>query len=482
MTLARANALVALAAVGGVLLFASDYPVHAWPLQLVAVAPLLFALAPRGVPPSAKLAALLGLAFGAGYTMPLIAVLRFPLLLGGALALYVTALWIVFALGARIAMTWRAPWGGLGVAAVAVVIEWFDFTVIPIWGTAQSFVRVWSAVPVAIQFVSITGVLGLVFVVVAPQALLVQVLAKRNRTWKQAVVVAAAILAVAAAFDAIAWTRAPIDHVTVAALGWTGRPGGEERVAVVDALVAEAAAKGAKLVVTPEVSFLLAGPAKPKVLAELAAVARARKVTLLVGYFDRDRNDNRIASFGPDGAAHDEYQKTHLIQSIEGYKPGPGNLVVVPLGAGATNPRVGGMICQDDNFTDLARGYGKRQVAIVGVPTNDWLQVAQYHLENALFRGIEDRYAIVRAASNGISVIASARGEVLARHDPFVAGRGMALATVPIFEGGSIYATLGDLPFVVLALALLAVARWRGRGSGDTTRGPPATPAAPPTP
>jgi apolipoprotein N-acyltransferase len=463
MNFARANAFVALAGVGGVLLFASDYPVHAWPLELVALVPLLYALGPAGKP-SKRFAALLGFVFGIGYTAPLVSILRFPAVLGGALALYVSVLWVVFALGARAALKLSAPWGALGVASIGVVIEWFDFTIVPVWGTAQSYVRVLSAVPQAIQFVSVTGMLGLVFALVLVQALFVEMTSKRSRTSLFAL---GALVLVIASFDVVAWTRAPIGELTVAAIGCKGGFDDPGRLAMIAELTGEAAKRGAKLVVTPEVTLRLNDENRSKVLTELSTIARANAVTLLVGYFDQSRNDNRIASFGPDGSTRDEYRKTHLIRGAEDYNAGDGQLIVVPIGSA----HAGAMICQDDNFTDLARGYGRKKVEIVSVPTNDWFQVAPYHLENALFRGLEGRYAIVRAASNGFSVIASARGEVLARHDPFVNGEGIALATVPIYEGGSLYATLGDLPFVALAFALIVLAWWRGRRSSVTAEG-----------
>jgi len=56
------------------------------------------------------------------------------------------------------------------------------------------------------------------------------------------------------------------------------------------------------------------------------------------------------------------------------------------------------MICQDDNFTDLARGYGRLGVPLLAVPTNDWPAIRAFHLQSSAFRAIENGYAIARAA------------------------------------------------------------------------------------
>jgi apolipoprotein N-acyltransferase len=92
-------------------------------------------------------------------------------------------------------------------------------------------------------------------------------------------------------------------------------------------------------------------------------------------------------------------------------------------------------------------------VSLVAVPTNDWRQVAPYHLDNSRFRTVESRYAVVRAATNGTSAILSSRGETLASADHFVTGPRAIVADVPLYPPGSWYARLGD--WVALLCALL---------------------------
>jgi apolipoprotein N-acyltransferase len=121
------------------------------------------------------------------------------------------------------------------------------------------------------------------------------------------------------------------------------------------------------------------------------------------------------------------------------------------------------MICHDDNFTDLSRGYGRRQVQVMAVPTNDWRQVMGHHLDNSLFRAVESGFGMVRAASNGISVIASPRGEVLAQQDHFATGPGVIVADLWFGPGGTWYSRFGDWVLVLCGAVLLvgAAGRWR---------------------
>jgi apolipoprotein N-acyltransferase len=137
---------------------------------------------------------------------------------------------------------------------------------------------------------------------------------------------------------------------------------------------------------------------------------------------------------------------------MEDYRAGDGTLLVVDV-AGV---KTGTMICQDDNFTDLARGYGRAGVDLLIVPTNDWREVAPYHLDSNRFRAIETGAAILRAASNGVSALVSPRGELLASHDHNSGGAGVVVAELPVGRARTPYAFAGDWPMLVLALALLA--------------------------
>jgi apolipoprotein N-acyltransferase len=450
--------LCASAALAGALLFLSDYPLHAWPLQAVALLPLFVALGRWCA--SARAAALAGFVLGGCYTAPLAVVLEFPPAMGAPLALYIAALWLLLAALAWRVLRWPSPLGPLAAGAVAVVVEWIGFSVVPVWGTAQTFVRVWTASPFAVQLVALTGVLGLVFVIVAGQALAARLLTAAER--RRSALALVLLVGATAGWSAWRWTRPRPARLRVAALGWTAADLDRARASwplalydrLYEPLVRKAAREGAALVVSPEVGFALATREKEIVLERAARLARELRVALALGYFDRERNDNRVLLLGRDGAPAGEYVKTHLIPFVEQYRAGSGRLVTTQVGSFT----VGAMICQDDNFTDLARGYGRRGAQLLVVPTNDWAQVKDYHLENSLFRPVENGYGVARAASNGVSAIVSPRGELLARRDHFRDGPGMAIATVALGEGGAPYSWAGDWPVLALSVVGLGAA------------------------
>jgi apolipoprotein N-acyltransferase len=469
MTRLRLPVLLLLAAASGALLFLADFPVHAWPLQLVALAPLLVGL--HLTRPSRRGALLAGVVLGLCHTVPIGIALEFPFLMGAALAGYITVFWGAFVLGARWALGWPAPFGPLAVGCVAVVVDFAAYSVFPAFGTAQCSARVLSAAPWLVQFVDLTGVFGLVLVTVAAQALGVALWLEPGRRRATAAALAL-VVALPLGYDAGAWSRPPVGTVRVAAMGWTHEgmprrdPNDHQTVMreTYEPLLAQAVARGAKLVVAPETGVILAPPARAAVLARVAELARQHRVTLAFGYLDRGRGENHLAFIRPDGATAGVYLKTHLIPQIERYTAGTGDLVTLPL-EGFT---LGGMICQDDNFTDLARGLGRRGVHVVALPTNDWLQVKDYHLSNSLLRPIENRYAIVRGATNGTSAIVSPRGEVIVQKDHFKEGAGVIVADVQLRRPGTLYSRLGDWVAAAAALALVLglVFRRRSRAAG----------------
>ena len=101
---------------------------------------------------------------------------------------------------------------------------------------------------------------------------------------------------------------------------------------------------------------------------------------------------------------------------------------------------------------------------LIVIITNDsWFgnTLAPYHHARiAVLRAVEMRRAVVRSAGTGISLIVSPTGRIVqaSRWDD----RCVLIATMPLMEKSSGYQIWGDLPFVILALLVLALT-WRRR-------------------
>jgi apolipoprotein N-acyltransferase len=93
------------------------------------------------------------------------------------------------------------------------------------------------------------------------------------------------------------------------------------------------------------------------------------------------------------------------------------------------------MICQDDNYEDVARRLALAGVGVVAVPTFDWKGVARAHLNSARNRPRDFGYVEARAAIGGISAVIDGSGRVLASRNHFTEGDGCVVASVALGAG-----------------------------------------------
>jgi apolipoprotein N-acyltransferase len=459
------------ALLSGLLLFASDQPLVLWWLQGLALVPLFWALGPGAEPERAWKS---GLAAGLGYGVPLLLVAGTSLpilvaLLAGLVQWFLLSIVIVRVLPRG---AWRGP---LAAAAAVTLLELFTWRAVPMFGTAQAFVRPLSAAPWLVGFVAYTGVAGLVFAVTLWNAWLARVLVARER--KPALLGLLALGLLLALPNWLRWTRPLGEPIQAAAMGWNSRaelePAGV--LGAIRRFAPEAQAGQAVLYVSPELGLNIPREGSEAAVAELGTVASQHGLTTVHGVWHAPSGENRALCFGTEGQLLASYSKTHLIPLMENYNAGSGALLSAPLkGPGI---ELGAMICQDDNFTDLARAYGRRGAKLLAVPTADWPEIKGFHLENAVFRSIENGYAVVRAASGGVSALISPRGELLATKDHVKAGPGLLLGSLPSGDGRvTVYARVGDWPMLILGLALFFFPTGR-RGRGGRAGAPQAAEA-----
>lgn len=430
------------------------FPVVA-PLQFVALIPILYLGATRNVSRRVMLTA--GIYMGLTYTLPQMIVLQMPVWITVVLLPYLTVLMIIFAwFSARLLAASNLA-GAFAIGALLVVLDWVNFTVIPIWGTAQSFVRPWSRYPTLILFISFTGITGIIFLLGTLQALVVSLILYPKRRAKLFAAAVVVVLVFAAA-NIIVHHQQPTGDLKVAAVGWISDDSSknsdtfslDELDTLFEQLVARAAGEGAQLIVSPEMGFYSVYSDREEWLERFRDIARRHRVFLAIGYFSNREQENRLMFMTPEGVVAAEYTKTYLTP-FEDYRRGDGHLAIIDV----RGVRVGGMICQDDNFTHLSRGYGCKSVSVVAVPTLDWLTVKSVHFQNSIHRAIESRYAIVRASIDGISAIVSPKGQVIASWDHLVNGPGVVVAKVPVYAQRTIFSIFGHWPMAASFMFLI---------------------------
>jgi predicted amidohydrolase len=225
----------------------------------------------------------------------------------------------------------------------------------------------------------------------------------------------------------------------------------ERNLATAEALVGQAAARGAVFVGLPEnFAFLRSeGQAVPEAqdldgpwVRRMADLARRTRVTLLLGSLpERVPGDPRVRNtsvlLGPDGARLAVYRKIHLfdidLPGMEHLKESkavvPGNEVVT---AETSLGPIGLSICYDLRFPELYRELARRGARVLCVPSAFTERTGKAHWEVLLrARAIENLAYVLAPAQVG------AHGGGRASHgqamivDPW----GVVVAQVPDGEG-----------------------------------------------
>ena len=251
----------------------------------------------------------------------------------------------------------------------------------------------------------------------------------------------------------------------------------EANLVATEALVREAAAGGARLVLTPEVTNMVSfsrarqraafrREGEDPTLARLSAVAAEFDIWLLIGSLGLIAEDdpggrfvNRSLLVGPDGAVRARYDKIHMFdvdigegesyRESDGYRPGD-RAVLAPSPWGG----IGMTVCYDVRFPALHRALAEAGATILTVPAAFTVPTGRAHWE-LLLRA--------RAVETGCFVLAPAQcGENRAAEGERARSTwGHSLAVAP---WGEVLADGGAAPGVTLVdldLAQVAEARRR---------------------
>jgi apolipoprotein N-acyltransferase len=159
------------------------------------------------------------------------------------------------------------------------------------------------------------------------------------------------------------------------------------------------------------------------------------------------------------GDIQGRYSKTHLVPFGE-YVPA-GRLLffakklTAPIGnfsPGASlqpmatdSYQIGGLVCYEDIFPEIAAGQAGNGANLLAVITNDaWYgrsSAAFQHLAIAVFRSVENRRWTVRSANTGVSAVVDAAGRIISQTDIFE--KGMIVSNVKLGGEMSLYTRLG---------------------------------------
>jgi apolipoprotein N-acyltransferase len=227
----------------------------------------------------------------------------------------------------------------------------------------------------------------------------------------------------------------------------------------VDAYAAAAhslATQGATLIVLPEKLAILEAPWRDTAIERLSSAARDTKTTIVVGFDERsDKRLNEALVFTPTGAAPATYLKRHFVGGLEdAFSPGVASFVLPD--------RTGVAICKDMDFQAMLRDDARAgHPTLLAVPAWDFDLDRYGHARLAIMRGVEDGFAVARAAKEGLLTLSDAYGRVIAQKSSDKSGMVMLVGDLGRGPSETIYMRIGDAfawSCAVFSLALLTIA------------------------
>lgn len=464
MTQLERVAPVIAAALSGVAIFLSmglagtvaPGPSVLWIVALFAPVPVLWFAFRAEHGWAAFLVALVAYAFGSCNILPAYAGTLPPLML--VLAIFVPALLFAVAVTAARFVRHRVT------PVTAVIAFAFFWTSIDYLlslgpnGTATSPAIAQVGMPWMIQGAALFGIWAITFVVAFFAAALAMFAATRQRLFA---VLAAGILALNLGYGFYRIAAAPTSPIVGVGLAANDAlvplRFKEDESSALKVVKAYADAgqslvqQQATLIVFPERTAVLKPEWRGAANAELETLAHTGHAAVVMGFDDRQKpRHNAALYYSAIGAAPVSYFKRHLVPGLEDvFTAGTGSLMVV-------NDSTGVAICKDMDFPVTLRNDARLAPSIYAVPAWDFDKDGAWHARLAILRGVENGFAVARAANNGFLTVSDAYGRVMAAKS--TAGGGMVTlkADVARGPGRTLYAEIGDgLGQIALAMSLV---------------------------
>jgi apolipoprotein N-acyltransferase len=325
-------------------------------------------------------------------------------------------------------------------------------------GTAPSPAYAEVGAPMLIQSASVFGLWIVTFLLGLVPAGLAASLRTRNVI---PAIVALVVFAANAGFGA--WRLAHAESNGTVRIGLAGddsislRATAEHPAAALDAANRYAAAartlahQGATLIVFPEKVIKLVPGASPESIPIMQAAARDTHATIVMGFDSRKGMPRNAALvFPPSGAAPALYFKRHMVEGLEDvFVPGDGPF--------AMRDKTDVEICKDMDYPQMLRGDSRAlHPTLLAVPAWDFDLDRWWHARLAIMRGVEDGFALARAAKDGLLTLTDAEGRVVAMKRTEESGMVTLVGDLPRGSGNTLYLRIGDVfAWICIAVSVL---------------------------
>ena len=200
--------------------------------------------------------------------------------------------------------------------------------------------------------------------------------------------------------------------------------------------IRQAADQGVQFAVTSEGGIEARREWRDPILAPLLAVTQQTGVQIIAGVGEVKPPADLAFALQPNSDLR-IYAKRHLVPFLETeFTPGHSSGW---LGDGRAME-----ICKDMDFPRTILADAQYGIRLMGVPAGDFGKDAWLHARMAIMRGVEDGFAIVRAANEGLLTASDAEGRVIAQKRSASSGMTVLIASLPLGPGSTLYGHIGD--------------------------------------
>jgi apolipoprotein N-acyltransferase len=427
--------------------------------------------------------------------LPLVISLLLLLLLAAYVGLYVA----LFASGWRWFDDRWPRWSWLLAPMLWVALEWVRGHLLSGFPWALFGYSQYRELPL-IQIADLTSVYGVSFLLVLANIALVSVIhgypagrtpSARERTMARLLPPAVALLLIGGALGYGQWRMAAVNASLTPGLRvgliqgnisqeakWNPamRQSTMERY---EQLTREAAAQGAELIVWPEASAPFLFDDEPDYQRTIRSLAIETQSYLLFGSpaiahgFRIPALLNSAYLINPDGSTQARYDKLHLVPFGEYVPLGPllgfvnklvsgiGDFIpgAGPVPMDVKGRQLGVAICFEIIFPDLVRQSAQTGAQIMATITNDaWFgrsAAPLQHFSMAVFRAIENRTPVIRAANTGISGFIDPTGRIGPHSGLFI--EAALVDSIRISSLRTFYTRAGDIFAIGCGILVAAV-------------------------
>jgi apolipoprotein N-acyltransferase len=207
--------------------------------------------------------------------------------------------------------------------------------------------------------------------------------------------------------------------------------------------VSKLADRGAEVILIPEKVIFVNDSTINDILNKFTELAVSRHIQIIIGGYKEQRGSsfNNAWVISNKGKLLADYQKVNLFEGeiLDGCKPGNRIALFRP-----EMINEGVAICKDMDFQQFILGYSKQSPAVLWVPAWDFVVDGFLHSRMAMMRSVEGGFSLVRNARQGRLTISDWRGKILYEANSENGSYTVLTGKISVEPHPTLYARAGD--------------------------------------